>query len=114
MHQPAWSLFDTIKLAGIDPTRDGYRIDPHLPMQHVLAAAAARRASPCEPGELRGYVRPERDAHADDARARARRRGRARRRARTWAAGASPHRVDDGFVRFTLPATRRAAPPTGR
>ena len=32
MHQPAWSLFDVIKLAGIDPTRRGYEIDPHLPM----------------------------------------------------------------------------------
>ena len=33
MHQPAWSLFDALKLAGLDPVRDGYRIDPHLPMR---------------------------------------------------------------------------------
>ncbi|TMK62051.1 MAG: hypothetical protein E6G53_14990 [Actinobacteria bacterium] len=31
MHQPAWSLFDAIKLAGIEPTATGYSIAPHLP-----------------------------------------------------------------------------------
>lgn len=57
MHQPAWSLFDAIKLAGIEPTRRGYRITPHLPVRHfsvelprVGVAYGARRA--------RGYVRP--------------------------------------------------------
>jgi Glycosyl hydrolase 36 superfamily, catalytic domain len=33
MHQPSWGLFATLKLAGLDPVRDGYRIDPHLPMR---------------------------------------------------------------------------------
>jgi hypothetical protein len=33
MHQPAWSLFDAIKLAGIEPTAAGYRIQPHLPLR---------------------------------------------------------------------------------
>jgi hypothetical protein len=33
MHQPAWLLWDTIKLAGIEPTTRGYRIDPKLPMR---------------------------------------------------------------------------------
>jgi hypothetical protein len=32
MHQPAWSLFDAIKLAGVEPTAGGYTIDPRLPM----------------------------------------------------------------------------------
>jgi hypothetical protein len=31
MHQPAWTLFDATKLAGIQPTARGYTIDPHLP-----------------------------------------------------------------------------------
>src|SRR5439155_26460584 len=31
MHQPAWTLYDATKLAGIQPTAVGYRIDPHLP-----------------------------------------------------------------------------------
>src|SRR3954468_17209212 len=31
MHQPAWSLYDATKLAGIHPPARGYRIDPHLP-----------------------------------------------------------------------------------
>jgi len=31
MHQPAWSLFDAIKLAGIEPSATGYSIAPHLP-----------------------------------------------------------------------------------
>ena len=33
MHQPAWLLWDTIKLAGIEPTLRGYTIDPLLPMR---------------------------------------------------------------------------------
>jgi hypothetical protein len=32
MHQPSWGLFGALKLAGLDPVGDGYRIDPHLPM----------------------------------------------------------------------------------
>jgi hypothetical protein len=58
MHQPAWSLFDAIKLAGIEPVADGYRIAPHLPLDRfslrlpVVGIASA-------PGSLRGYVRPE-------------------------------------------------------
>ena len=60
MHQPAWSLFDVIKLAGIDPVADGYRIDPHLPMKTFsLRLPVAGLA--VKPGELRGYVRAERD-----------------------------------------------------
>jgi hypothetical protein len=31
-HQPAWSLFALLKLAGVDPTSAGYRVTPHLPL----------------------------------------------------------------------------------
>jgi Glycosyl hydrolase 36 superfamily, catalytic domain/Glycosyltransferase family 36 len=32
MHQPAYSLFDLLALAGVQATRDGYEVVPHLPM----------------------------------------------------------------------------------
>jgi hypothetical protein len=56
MHQPAWLLWDTIKLAGIEPTAHGYTIRPLLPMREfslrlpdVGLEWSARRAS--------GYIR---------------------------------------------------------
>ena len=57
MHQPSWSLFAALKLAGLDPVRDGYRIDPHLPMASFSlrlpdAGLEYRRA------RARGYLRP--------------------------------------------------------
>ena len=33
MHQPAWLLWDVLKLAGIEATPAGYRLDPLLPMR---------------------------------------------------------------------------------
>jgi hypothetical protein len=57
MHQPSWGLFTALKLAGLDPVRDGYRIDPHLPtttfslrLPDAGVEYGRRRA--------RGYVRP--------------------------------------------------------
>jgi hypothetical protein len=32
IHQPAWSLFDSIRLAGINPTASGFQIKPELPL----------------------------------------------------------------------------------
>jgi hypothetical protein len=32
MHQPAYSLFDLLELAGLQATREGYEVVPHLPM----------------------------------------------------------------------------------
>jgi hypothetical protein len=57
MHQPSWSLFAALKLAGLDPVRDGYRIDPHLPMKSFSlrlpdAGIEYGRA------RARGYLRP--------------------------------------------------------
>lgn len=58
LHQPAWSLFDAIRLAGVDPTGDGYRIAPALPFRRFdlrlpsIGVRATDRA-------LQGYVRPQ-------------------------------------------------------
>ncbi len=57
MHQPAWSLFDLTKLAGVEPDERGYSITPHLPMKHFSMrlpeiGVSSRR------GMLRGYVTP--------------------------------------------------------
>jgi hypothetical protein len=56
MHQPAWSLLDIVKLAGVEPTASGYSVLPHLPLRRfevrlpdVGVIAAPRRLS--------GYVR---------------------------------------------------------
>jgi hypothetical protein len=38
MHQPAWSLFDAIRLAGITPTEAGYAISPELPLRSFSLA----------------------------------------------------------------------------
>lgn len=58
MHQPAWSLYDVIELAGIDPVASGYRVTPHLPMANFsLRLPDVGVAS--SPGVLRGYIRPQ-------------------------------------------------------
>jgi hypothetical protein len=60
MHQPAWSLFDTIRLAGIEPTRRGYDVDPHLPMRR-FSLRLPRVGVEYAPGSARGYVTPSGD-----------------------------------------------------
>jgi hypothetical protein len=57
MHQPAWSLFDTIALAGIHPNRGGYRIDPQLPMRS-FSLRLPRAGVAYSLGLARGYLRP--------------------------------------------------------
>jgi hypothetical protein len=56
MHQPAWSLFDAIRLVGIDPTERGFRIEPELPFRTFSLAlpdvgvayrASGARSDPC-------------------------------------------------------------------
>jgi hypothetical protein len=104
MHQPAWSLFDTIKLAGIDPVADGYRVVPRLPLARFslsLDRVSVRKA----PGSLAGSVTPERG-------------GTLRMRVAApagWAATADGRRVAaraaDGLLVFDLP-TRAGQPAT--
>jgi hypothetical protein len=60
MHQPAWGLFDAIKLAGVEPTADGYRVVPELPMD-TFSLKLPRVGVEAAPGVLRGYVRVEQD-----------------------------------------------------
>jgi hypothetical protein len=58
MHQPAWSLFDIVKLAGVEPTEKGYEITPHLPLKRFsvklpnVGVWRGRRG-------LHGYVVPQ-------------------------------------------------------
>ena len=56
MHQPSYSLFELLKLAGLAGTRTGYRVVPHLPMStfniRFPNVGIARR-----PGLIRGYFR---------------------------------------------------------
>jgi hypothetical protein len=58
MHQPAYSLFDILHLAGITPMGHGYRVVPHLPMdtfnlRFPLVGVAQ------EQDLIRGYLKPE-------------------------------------------------------
>ena len=57
MHQPAWSLFDAIRLGGIEPTGRGYRIDPELPMRS-FSLRLPRVGVAYSRGVARGYLRP--------------------------------------------------------
>jgi hypothetical protein len=56
MHQPAYSLFDLLKLAGVDPTTDGYRVVPRLPMSSFNVRFPDVGVAQ-QPGLIRGYFR---------------------------------------------------------
>ncbi len=58
MHQPAWTLFDTIKLAGINPVEDGYEITPELPMS-TFSLRFPQVGVASQPRLLRGYIAPQ-------------------------------------------------------
>jgi glycosyl hydrolase family 36 len=58
MHQPAWSLFDAIKLAGIEPTAAGYTIDPRLPLRRFSLRLANVSLAASQGGALRGSITP--------------------------------------------------------
>ncbi len=55
MHQPAWLLYDTIRLAGIEPTTRGYRIQPQLPLRR-FSLRLPRAGVAYGPAGARGYV----------------------------------------------------------
>jgi hypothetical protein len=56
MHQPAYSLFDLVKLAGVEATRDGYEVVPHLPMS-TFDIRLPDLGVAQQDGLIRGYVR---------------------------------------------------------
>jgi hypothetical protein len=102
MHQPAWTLYDATKLAGIQPTAGGYTFDPHLPSARfslrfpdVGVAYERKRA--------RGYLLLERaGALRVSVRVPA---GVPARRALTWVDGKKVrHTRAGGLVSFRLPA----------
>ncbi len=102
LHQPAWSLFDFLKLAGVEATGSGYRVVPHLPMTTFNVRLPLVGVAQ-EPGLIRGYLRisgggmtmlvaPPPGVSAAEAVA--------------WVDGAVvPHTVVDGLVEFTMPAS---------
>ena len=102
--QPTWMVMNAIRLGGITPTRDGYRIAPHLPFgrfalrfPQVGIAAGSHR--------LRGYIRPE-ETGPLELRVRVPSTARS---PRTWAGGRKvSHRRAGRFVVFTLDATAHA------
>lgn len=55
MHQPAWSLFDAIRLAGVTPTENGYEIRPELPMR-TFSLGLPQVAVAYSPRSAHGYV----------------------------------------------------------
>ena len=55
--QPTWMVMDAIRLAGITPTRRGYRIAPRLPFGR-FSLRLPRIGVAARAGQLRGYVRP--------------------------------------------------------
>lgn len=59
-HQPAWSQFALIKLAGIEPNAAGYDIRPRLPLAQ-WSLRWPRMGIAQSAGMLRGYIRPEQD-----------------------------------------------------
>lgn len=59
-HQPAWSQFALLKLAGLEPTAAGYDIRPHLPLER-WSLRFPRTGLAQDPGQLRGYIKPEQE-----------------------------------------------------
>jgi hypothetical protein len=57
MHQPSWSLFAALKLAGLDPVRSGYRIEPHLPTS-TFSLRLPDAGIEYGRARARGYLRP--------------------------------------------------------
>jgi glycosyl hydrolase family 36/glycosyl transferase family 36 len=95
--QPTWIVMNAIRLAGVTPTRDGYRIAPHLPQQsfnlRFERVGVAREA-----GALRGYVTPEQDGPIE---LRVRLDGGA---SQAYVDGERvAHAVEDGYAVFTAP-----------
>jgi hypothetical protein len=58
IYQPAAELLGVLKMAGIEPTRNGFDVAPHFPFQ-TFSMRYRHAGVASEPGRLRGYVSPE-------------------------------------------------------
>jgi hypothetical protein len=58
-HSYAWQVYDTFKLAGIQPTESGYSIDPHWPFT-TFSWDSAIIGVTYDLRQVSGYVHPER------------------------------------------------------
>jgi hypothetical protein len=102
MHQPAYALFDLLKIAGVDATAAGYRITPHLPMQSFNIRLPQVGVAQ-HPGLIRGYVRAAGGAVTMQV---APPPGVSATQAVAFANGSPlPSTVVDGLVQFTLQTT---------
>jgi hypothetical protein len=59
-HKHAWTLFSLLKLAGVEPTRDGYRIAPRLPLDG-WSLRFPNLGLAQDGATLRGYLKPAAD-----------------------------------------------------
>src|SRR5207245_1539129 len=103
MHQPASSLFDLLKLTGLDATAAAYKIVPHVPTStsnvRVPDGGIAQ-----QPGVIRGYCKNAGGSLTMDV---APPPGVAAGLATAWADGQQvPATVVNGLVQFTLVAHR--------
>jgi hypothetical protein len=106
MHQPAYSLFDLLKLAGVEATQAGYQVVPHLPTS-TFDIRLPQVGVAEQPQLIRGYV----TTTGGDVQMRvAAPPGVATNRVTAFAGGtAVPHTVVEGLVQFTL-ATKPGRP----
>jgi hypothetical protein len=105
-HQPAWLMFNTIKMAGFTPTVEGYTIDPHLPLAE-FSLRLPLVGIHVQPRSISGYFRLE-DNGALQLRLR---------RPASWSRGSIvvlvngarvPHQSKDEYISFMLPKARQA------
>jgi Glycosyl hydrolase 36 superfamily, catalytic domain/Glycosyltransferase family 36 len=102
MHQPAYSMFDLLKLAGVEATSDGYEVVPHLPMS-TFDVRFPQVGVAEQSGLIRGYVTA---SSATVTMRVAPPPGVAPAAARTFAGRKKvAHTVVGGLVQFTLPTS---------
>jgi Glycosyl hydrolase 36 superfamily, catalytic domain/Glycosyltransferase family 36 len=105
MHQPAYSMFDLLKLAGVEATADGYEVVPHLPTG-TFDVRFAQIGVAQQSGLIRGYVTT---SGASVTMRVAPPPGVSPQAARTFAGRRKvAHTVVGGLVQFTLPTSAGA------